>query len=183
MPNKIKIKRLRIYHKNIDLRVVELKLPPGPAQRESLASASRFAQFFYWMLESRHPLIWFGIPGIVFFWVGFEMANELISFQGPHDSVSLGVALAAFAATLFGVFSLTASDPLRTRQTGQSSPKSNRSQGMINHSPSISRLRMMRNIASAPFHLSDQVSASRCFSVFPDFILLLGQFTLHSNPF
>ncbi|MBN74558.1 MAG: hypothetical protein CMA73_02605 [Euryarchaeota archaeon] len=94
---------------NIDLRVVELKLPPGPAQRESLASASRFAQFFYWMLESRHPLIWFGIPGIVFFWVGFEMANELISFQGPHDSVSLGVALAAFAATLFGVFSLTAS--------------------------------------------------------------------------
>lgn len=94
---------------NIDLRVVELNLPPGPAQRESLASASRFAQFFYWMLESRHPLIWFGIPGIVFFWVGFEMANELISFQGPHDSVSLGVALAAFVATLFGVFSLTAS--------------------------------------------------------------------------
>ena len=94
---------------NIELRVVELKLPPGPAQRESLASASRFAQFFYWMLESRHPLVWFGIPGIVFFWVGFEMANELISFQGPHDSVSLGVALAAFVATLFGVFSLTAS--------------------------------------------------------------------------
>jgi hypothetical protein len=95
--------------KNVNLRVVELDLPPGPAPRESLASASRFAQFFFWMLESRHPLIWFGIPGIVFFWVGFEMANELISFQGPHDGVSLGVALAAFAATLVGVFSLTAS--------------------------------------------------------------------------
>ena len=94
---------------NIDLRVVELDLPPGPPPRESLASASRFAQFFYWMLESRHPLIWFGIPGIVFFWVGFEMANELISFEGPHDGVSLGVALAAFSATLVGVFSLTAS--------------------------------------------------------------------------
>ncbi len=94
---------------NIDLRVVELDLPPGPPPRESLASASRFAQFFYWMLESKHPLILFGVPGAVFFWVGFEMANELISFEGPHDGVSLGVALAAFAATLVGVFSLTTS--------------------------------------------------------------------------
>ena len=95
--------------KDVNLRVVELDLPPGAPARESLASASRFAQFFYWMLESKHPLILFGVPGIVFFWVGFEMANELISFQGPHDGVSLGVALAAFAATLIGVFSLTAS--------------------------------------------------------------------------
>ena len=94
---------------HIELRVFELDLPPGPPPRESLASASRFAQFFYWMLESKHPLILFGVPGIVFFWVGFEMANELISFQGPHDGVSLGVALAAFTATLVGVFSLTTS--------------------------------------------------------------------------
>jgi len=93
----------------IDLRVVELDLPAGPHRRESLASASRFAQFFYWMLESKHPLILFGIPGIIFFWVGFEMANDLINFQGPHDSVSIGVALAAFVATLVGVFSLTTS--------------------------------------------------------------------------
>ena len=93
----------------IDVRVVELDLPLGPPKRESLASASRFAQFFYWMLESKHPLILFGVPGVIFFWVGFEMANELINFQGPHDSVSLGVALAAFAATLVGVFSLTTS--------------------------------------------------------------------------
>ena len=94
---------------DIELRVVELDLPPGPPPRESLASASRFAQFFYWMLESKHPLILFGVPGAVFFWVGFEMANELISFQGPHNGVSLGVALAAFTATLVGVFSLTTS--------------------------------------------------------------------------
>ena len=93
----------------IDLRVVELDLPAGPHRRESLASASRFAQFFYWMLESKHPLILFGIPGILFFWVGFEMANDLINFQGPHDSVSIGVALAAFVATLVGVISLTTS--------------------------------------------------------------------------
>ena len=94
---------------HIELRVVELDLPPSPPPRESLASASRFAQFFYWMLESKHPLILFGVPGAVFFWVGFEMANELISFQGPHNGVSLGVALAAFTATLVGVFSLTTS--------------------------------------------------------------------------
>ena len=94
---------------DIDARVVELDLPAGPHRRESLASASRFAQFFYWMLESKHPLILFGIPGVLFFWVGFEMANDLISFQGPHDSVSIGVALAAFVATLVGVFSLTTS--------------------------------------------------------------------------
>ncbi len=93
----------------IDLRIVELDLPAGPPPRESLASASRFAQFFYWMLESKHPLILFGVPGVVFFLLGFEMATELINFQGPHDSVSLGVALAAFAATLVGVFSLTTS--------------------------------------------------------------------------
>ena len=94
---------------SIDLRIVELDLPAGPPRRESLASASRFAQFFYWMLESKHPLILFGVPGVVFFWVGFEMATELINFQGPHDSVSIGVALAAFAATLVGVFSMTTS--------------------------------------------------------------------------
>ncbi len=93
----------------IELRVVELEKPMGPPSRESLASASRFAQFFYWMLESRHPLILFGIPGIIFFLLGFEMAREIIAFGGPHDSVSLGVALAAFVATFVGVFSLTAS--------------------------------------------------------------------------
>jgi hypothetical protein len=94
---------------SVDLRVVELDQPLGPPQRESLASASRFAQLFYWMLESRHPLILFGVPGVIFFLLGFEMAQELIAFDGPHDSVSLGVALAAFAATLVGVFSLTTS--------------------------------------------------------------------------
>ena len=93
----------------IDLRVVELELPIGPPRRESLASASRFAQFFHWMLASRHPLILFGVPGVIFFLLGFEMSKELIEFDGQHDSVSLGVALAAFAATLVGVFSLTAS--------------------------------------------------------------------------
>ncbi len=93
----------------IQLRVVELDKPTGPPSRESLASASRFAQFFYWMLESKHPLILFGVPGIIFFLLGFEMASEIIAFGGPHDGVSLGVALAAFVTTFIGVFSLTAS--------------------------------------------------------------------------
>lgn len=94
---------------NIALRVVELDPKSQTHHRESLASASRFAQLFYWMLESRHPLILFGVPGIIFFLLGYEMFQEFASFQGPHDPVSLGVALAAFAATLIGVFSLTTS--------------------------------------------------------------------------
>ncbi len=95
--------------REIALRVVELDPENQIHQRESLASASRFAQLFYWMLESRHPLILFGVPGVIFFLLGYEMFQEFASFQGPHDPVSLGVALAAFAATLIGVFSLTTS--------------------------------------------------------------------------
>jgi len=95
--------------RDIALRVVELDPDNRVHQRESLASASRFAQLFYWMLESRHPLILFGVPGVIFFLLGYEMFQEFASFQGPHDPVSLGVALAAFAATLIGVFSLTTS--------------------------------------------------------------------------
>ena len=34
---------------------------PSPS-KESLATASRFAQLFMWMIESRHPLFLFGIP-------------------------------------------------------------------------------------------------------------------------
>ena len=71
-----------------------------------MTSASRFAQLFYWMLESKHPLIVLGIPGIIFFTVGYKMATALIDIGGPHDTVSIGVALAAFAVTFIGVLSL-----------------------------------------------------------------------------
>lgn len=93
----------------LDVRIIELEATPAGRHRESLTSASRFAQFFYWMLESRHPLLLFGIPGLTFFLLGFKMARAVIDIGGPHDTVSLGVALAAFAVTLVGVLSLVAS--------------------------------------------------------------------------
>jgi hypothetical protein len=92
--------------RELAVRIIELDAPPNPEQRESLTSASRFAQLFYWMLESKHPLIVLGIPGIIFFTVGYKMAAALIDIGGPHDTVSIGVAMAAFAVTFIGVFSL-----------------------------------------------------------------------------
>ena len=90
----------------LSVRIIELDTPIEDNQLESLTSASRFAQLFYWMLESKHPLILFGIPGISFFIVGYQMASALIDIGGPHDPVSLGVALAAFTVTFIGVLSL-----------------------------------------------------------------------------
>ncbi len=92
--------------RELRVRIIELENTPVRKELESLTSASRFAQLFYWMLESKHPLIVLGIPGIVFFTVGYKMATALIDVGGPHDTVSIGVALAAFAVTFIGVLSL-----------------------------------------------------------------------------
>ena len=54
-------------------------------------------------------MILFGIPGAIFFWVGFQMAGSLVDIGGPHDTVGVGVALAAFVTTFIGVFAITAS--------------------------------------------------------------------------
>ena len=92
--------------RELKVRIIELEATPVGKELESLTSASRFAQLFYWMLESKHPLIVLGIPGIIFFTVGYKMATALIDVGGPHDTVSIGVALAAFAVTFIGVLSL-----------------------------------------------------------------------------
>lgn len=92
--------------RELKVRIIELEQKKAKKELESLTSASRFAQLFYWMLESKHPLIIMGIPGIVFFTVGYQMASALIDIGGPHDTVSIGVALAAFAVTFIGVLSL-----------------------------------------------------------------------------
>ena len=92
--------------RDLRVRIIELDATPVRKELESLTSASRFAQLFYWMLESKHPLIVLGIPGIIFFTVGYKMATALIDIGGPHDTVSIGVALAAFAVTFIGVLSL-----------------------------------------------------------------------------
>ncbi|MEC7437106.1 MAG: hypothetical protein VYB27_08475, partial [Candidatus Thermoplasmatota archaeon] len=95
--------------KNLRVLVIEVKSSASKNNQQSLTTISGFSKLLYWMLESKHPLILFGIPGAILFWVGFQMADQLVNIGGPHDTVGVGVALAAFAATLVGVFAITAS--------------------------------------------------------------------------
>ena len=91
-----------------ELRVRVLYSKPSPKiqQRESLATASKFAQLFYWMLESKHPLLLFGIPGIILFFVGYKLSgNVLDTFQEWNQS-TIAVGLAVIAVTLMGLFAM-----------------------------------------------------------------------------
>ena len=88
------------------VRVIEssgkIKLP----QRQSLATASRFAQLFYWMLETKHPLFLFGIPGIVLFVLGYRLSGNVVDTFSELNSVSIGVTLTTIAMTLIGLFAM-----------------------------------------------------------------------------
>ena len=75
-------------------------------QRESLATASKFAQLFYWMLESKHPLLLFGIPGVVLFILGYRLSGNIVGALEEIKSTSIGVTLATIAMTLIGLFSI-----------------------------------------------------------------------------
>ena len=91
---------------NLRVRVLRSKPTPKVQQRESLASASRFAQLFYWMLESRHPLLLFGIPGVVLFWVGYRLSGDVLDNFTEWNETSVGVGLAVIAVTLMGLFAM-----------------------------------------------------------------------------
>jgi hypothetical protein len=90
----------------LNVRVNRNKEPLPVSQRESMATASRFAQLFYWMLESKHPLISFGIPGVVLFTVGYLLSRDVIGTFDEVNSVSLGIALATFVVTIVGLFAI-----------------------------------------------------------------------------
>jgi membrane-bound ClpP family serine protease len=75
-------------------------------ERESLATASRFAQLFYWMLESKHPLFLFGIPGIILFVLGYRLSGNLTHIFTELNTTSIGVTLATIAMTLIGLFAM-----------------------------------------------------------------------------
>ena len=87
-------------------RFVKADQPIQLPQRESLATASRFAQLFYWMLESKHPLLLFGIPGIVLFVLGYRLSGDLATMFTELNSTSIGVTLATIAMTLIGLFAM-----------------------------------------------------------------------------
>jgi len=88
------------------VRIVEAQMNLGIPQRESLATASRFAQLFYWMLETKHPLLLFGIPGIVLFILGYKLSGNVVGTLEELNSTSISVTLATIAMTLIGLFGI-----------------------------------------------------------------------------
>jgi len=94
---------------SLNVRVHLAKRPTQPQKRESLATASRFAQLFHWMLSSKHPLILFGLPGLVCFSIGFALTGDVVDQFQSMNSISLGVSLATAAVTLIGLFAMMTS--------------------------------------------------------------------------
>ena len=94
------------FSSDYKVRVIESSGLVNLPQRESLASASRFAQLFYWMLETKHPLFLFGIPGIVLFILGYKLSGNVVDTFSELNSVSIGVTLTTIAMTLIGLFAM-----------------------------------------------------------------------------
>lgn len=94
------------FSSDFKVRVIESSGQVNLPQRESLASASRFAQLFYWMLETKHPLFLFGIPGIVLFVLGYKLSGNVVDTFSELNSVSIGVTLTTIAMTLIGLFAM-----------------------------------------------------------------------------
>ncbi len=88
------------------VRVIHTGQRPVVMERESLATASRFAQLFYWMLESKHPLFLFGIPGVILFVLGYRLSGNLTNIFTELNTTSIGVTLATIAMTLIGLFAM-----------------------------------------------------------------------------
>ena len=91
---------------SVRARILPLSKPVVVPQRQSLAKASRFAQLFYWMLETGHPLILFGIPGLTLFIVGWQLSDNVVDTFNELNSTSMGVTLGTIALTLLGLFGL-----------------------------------------------------------------------------
>jgi hypothetical protein len=91
---------------DLRVRVVGSTSQVNVPQQESLATASRFAQLFYWMLESKHPLFLFGIPGIVLFVLGYKLSGNVVDTFDELNSTSIGVTLSVIAMTMIGLFAM-----------------------------------------------------------------------------
>ena len=91
---------------SVRARILPLSKPVVVPQRQSLAKASRFAQLFYWMLETGHPLILFGIPGLTLFILGWQLSDNVVDTFNELNSTSMGVTLGTIGLTLLGLFGL-----------------------------------------------------------------------------
>lgn len=94
------------FSEDLKVRVTPTQKAIRLPQRESLATASRFAQLFYWMLETRHPLLLFGIPGIVLFVLGYKLSGNVVDTFSELNTTSIGVTLTTIAMTLIGLFAM-----------------------------------------------------------------------------
>jgi hypothetical protein len=61
------------------------------------------------MLESKHPLLLFGIPGVVLFVLGYRLSGDLATMFTELNSTSIGVTLITIAMTLIGLFAMMVS--------------------------------------------------------------------------
>ena len=81
--------------------VVKTDAPIQLPQRQSLATASRFAQLFYWMLESNTAsALWHS--GVVLV-LGYRLSGDLATMFTELNSTSIGVTLITIAMTLIGL--------------------------------------------------------------------------------
>ncbi|RJU80624.1 MAG: hypothetical protein DWB99_08365 [Candidatus Poseidoniales archaeon] len=94
------------FSEDLKVRVTPTQKAIRLPQRESLATASRFAQLFYWMLETRHPLLLFGIPGIVLFVLGYKLSGNVVDTFSELNTTSISVTLTTIAMTLIGLFAM-----------------------------------------------------------------------------
>ena len=94
------------FSSDYKVRIIESQKQIKIPQRESLATASKFAQLFYWMLETKHPLFLFGVPGIVLFILGYRLSGNVVDTFSEFNSVSIGVTLTTIAMTLVGLFAM-----------------------------------------------------------------------------
>ena len=90
----------------LKVRVIPSMTPPVVQQRESLATASKFAQLFYWMIESKHPMLLFGIPGTILFFIGFKLSGNALDNFNEWNQSTVGFGLAVIAVTLIGLFAM-----------------------------------------------------------------------------
>jgi hypothetical protein len=58
------------------------------------------------MLESKHPLLLFGIPGVVLFLVGYKLSGNVLDTFDEWNQTSVGVGLAVIGVTLMGLFAM-----------------------------------------------------------------------------
>ena len=57
------------------------------------------------MLESKHPLLLFGIPGVVLFVLGYRLSGDLATMFTELNSTSIGSPI-TIAMTLVGLFAM-----------------------------------------------------------------------------